>query len=83
MQEILLDAYRCGARDFVIYGDDELAIIAEIALSGLKFSDIRYRRLVRVRSDNGKTKVEFMINKVGPKRKINLLAELAKRGRHI
>jgi len=48
IQELILQEYRKGKRQFIIFGDGELADIIELSLKDLDKSNLKYRRASRV-----------------------------------
>jgi DNA-binding MarR family transcriptional regulator len=79
IQEIILEEYRKGARDFAIFGNDELAIITEIAFQNLRLNDLKFNRVdPGPGSSKGANGIIVSIN--GTRQEIDLLTQLSKKG---
>lgn len=52
VQELVLQEYRKGKTQFIIFGDGELADIIELSLKNLDKSNLKYRRASRVEEIN-------------------------------
>jgi DNA-binding MarR family transcriptional regulator len=77
IQEIIMNEYRKGARDFTIQGNGELANLTEIVFRSLDAKDIR---LSQRELETNKIICNLLVNIGGSRRKINLLSELSKKG---
>jgi len=79
IQNIIIKGYEQGARDFIISGDGELAIITEIAFGDLNLKDVDYSRAENKSNvDIPWCNLSITIN--GKQKKIDILSELSKRG---
>lgn len=82
IQELVLNQYRKGKKEFLILGDGELADLTEIALKDLNKEDLIYKKISRKQKFNHSNSVVLIVN---PKfaylknnsRYLNLLSEIS------
>lgn len=79
IQDIVMEEYSSGARQFILLGSNELSILAEIAIRDLNLKDISYSKLDK-ESDQEGGESFLVINIDGAvSKRIDILQELAQR----
>lgn len=83
IQELVLNQYRKGKKEFLILGDGELADLTEIALKDLNKEDLIYKKISQRQRFDGANSVVLIVNpKFGylknNSRYLNLLSEISR-----
>lgn len=78
IQDIIINEYKQGAREFTISGNAELATLIEIAFGDLNLKNIKYFR-DKSKSNKDTFFSNLLITKSGNVKKIDILSKLSKR----